>query len=96
MPDFVCSHGIQIQHLGRRHLSEDGQTALFSQSTEMENVPDEILCKIFDLLPVADLCCCERYVSWYFVFVRLSFSIYLSFPLTSLFFSSLHAVMRIT
>jgi len=54
-------------------------------SAEMDNVPDEMLLTIFELMPVADLCRCERYVSWYFVLVCVSFSIYFSFPLTSLF-----------
>jgi len=52
----------------------------------MEGVlPEEILLKVFDFLPVADFCRCEKYVSWYFVLMCVSFSIYFSFPLTSLF-----------
>jgi len=51
----------------------------------MDTLPEEILLKVFHLLPVADLCRSERYVSWYFVLVRFSFSIYFTFSLTSLF-----------
>jgi len=66
-------------------MRKDDQIAQFGKSAEMEViVPEEILLKIFHPLLVADLCRCERCVSWHFDRV-LVFSLYFSFPLTSLF-----------
>ena len=60
-------------------MRKDDQIAQFGKSAEMEViVPEEILLKIFHPLLVADLCRCERCVSWHFDRV-LVFSLYFSF-----------------